>query len=617
MEGDRMKHQPVKYLPVLALAILMAMAAMVSAASVPADSSTVVNGQVNLNSAVTIQLNGASHTVSYVGNSHSSSDANAVQGVTLKVDGTLVPDISTGHSFQIAPDLWIMPSSIAEWGTKGSSLYDSSVTFTLTAVQPGTDSSASSGSQGPKTITPPSVSPIDSNKATSITTPPVNQGACPSGALCPTGSVPPDATKPDQTTPGSVQHWGGQWGPGQYKVRIGDTITFAINGKVWKVTPSEGGTCVVGGTTSTILSPSNPGQKVEPGNDLTATLPPAPGQATGSGSTPATNLGEATTPGSTSPNPGPSNPEQATSSGAILPNPLSTKTGQPAEPDYVQATAVPTNTGQASSTSGNTNVNSLPTNQRQATDSELHSTTQVSSNPGQAAGSESSSTTNSGNPIGAVPISCTVSGASGQNAVVFLINNDRTPLLSPGQSYTTPDGLTLTVRDVVSEPDGIAIVFAISGANGSDGTAAQNSGAENGDSSAIHPNPVACTQEAKQCPDGTYVARTGPNCEFSACPNAPSNGTTSQPLALQCTTGCVADSRCLPFGTRVADGNATYCDLSGQFSVQKADSSACQNNYECVSNQCYNAVCVSLEKQVQESNSLLQKIFAWLSKAFG
>lgn len=31
-------------------------------------------------------------------------------------------------------------------------------------------------------------------------------------------------------------------------------------------------------------------------------------------------------------------------------------------------------------------------------------------------------------------------------------------------------------------------------------------------------SPVACTQEAKQCPDGSYVSRTGPNCEFAACP---------------------------------------------------------------------------------------------------
>lgn len=30
--------------------------------------------------------------------------------------------------------------------------------------------------------------------------------------------------------------------------------------------------------------------------------------------------------------------------------------------------------------------------------------------------------------------------------------------------------------------------------------------------------PKACTQEAKLCPDGSYVSRTGPNCEFAACP---------------------------------------------------------------------------------------------------
>lgn len=29
---------------------------------------------------------------------------------------------------------------------------------------------------------------------------------------------------------------------------------------------------------------------------------------------------------------------------------------------------------------------------------------------------------------------------------------------------------------------------------------------------------VACTQEAKLCPDGSYVGRTGPNCEFAQCP---------------------------------------------------------------------------------------------------
>ncbi len=31
---------------------------------------------------------------------------------------------------------------------------------------------------------------------------------------------------------------------------------------------------------------------------------------------------------------------------------------------------------------------------------------------------------------------------------------------------------------------------------------------------------VACTMEAKLCPDGTAVGRTGPSCEFAACPGA-------------------------------------------------------------------------------------------------
>lgn len=32
------------------------------------------------------------------------------------------------------------------------------------------------------------------------------------------------------------------------------------------------------------------------------------------------------------------------------------------------------------------------------------------------------------------------------------------------------------------------------------------------------PGPVACTMEAKQCPDGSFVGRQGPNCAFAPCP---------------------------------------------------------------------------------------------------
>jgi hypothetical protein len=37
------------------------------------------------------------------------------------------------------------------------------------------------------------------------------------------------------------------------------------------------------------------------------------------------------------------------------------------------------------------------------------------------------------------------------------------------------------------------------------------------------PEPIVCTQEAMLCPDGSYVSRTGPNCEFAACPETSPN----------------------------------------------------------------------------------------------
>ena len=47
------------------------------------------------------------------------------------------------------------------------------------------------------------------------------------------------------------------------------------------------------------------------------------------------------------------------------------------------------------------------------------------------------------------------------------------------------------------------------------------------------PEQVVCAQDAKQCPDGTYVGRTGPNCEFAECPTAqqPANETAGPALS--------------------------------------------------------------------------------------
>lgn len=41
---------------------------------------------------------------------------------------------------------------------------------------------------------------------------------------------------------------------------------------------------------------------------------------------------------------------------------------------------------------------------------------------------------------------------------------------------------------------------------------------------------VWCSMEARQCPDGSFVGRTGPNCEFAQCPGVEEESATSTPL---------------------------------------------------------------------------------------
>ncbi|MEX1027322.1 MAG: hypothetical protein WD049_04845 [Candidatus Paceibacterota bacterium] len=45
--------------------------------------------------------------------------------------------------------------------------------------------------------------------------------------------------------------------------------------------------------------------------------------------------------------------------------------------------------------------------------------------------------------------------------------------------------------------------------------------------------PRACTQEAMLCPDGSYVGRTGPNCEFAACPGDGSDAVSIQKASVE------------------------------------------------------------------------------------
>lgn len=72
-------------------------------------------------------------------------------------------------------------------------------------------------------------------------------------------------------------------------------------------------------------------------------------------------------------------------------------------------------------------------------------------------------------------------------------------------------------------------------------------------STPISQEPMECDADAKICPDGSAVGRTGPSCEFAACPDAGAEGATlttylgGAPTSLNITVSpqqVLSDSRC-------------------------------------------------------------------------
>ncbi len=72
-------------------------------------------------------------------------------------------------------------------------------------------------------------------------------------------------------------------------------------------------------------------------------------------------------------------------------------------------------------------------------------------------------------------------------------------------------------------------------------------------------NGVACTDDAKQCPDGSYVGRTGPQCQFADCPNTPvitpqANGSLSGHIYI----GPICPVESMPPNPNCLPNSATY-----------------------------------------------------------
>ena len=75
------------------------------------------------------------------------------------------------------------------------------------------------------------------------------------------------------------------------------------------------------------------------------------------------------------------------------------------------------------------------------------------------------------------------------------------------------------------------------------------------------PDPQFCTQEAKLCPDGSAVGRTGPNCEFAPCPTVPTQRSCSGEGDTSCGQGYVCIQACGPPVVREGDAPPPwYCE---------------------------------------------------------
>jgi hypothetical protein len=110
------------------------------------------------------------------------------------------------------------------------------------------------------------------------------------------------------------------------------------------------------------------------------------------------------------------------------------------------------------------------------------------------------------------------------------------------------------------------------------------------------PSPKACTQEAKICPDGSAVGRTGPNCEFAECPainpqpvveckkdsDCPSSQYICQEIQGEGTVCSGTDPSCVP----------THTIIKGECKLK--ESNKCTADSDCsAGNLCHKNICTS------------------------
>jgi hypothetical protein len=93
--------------------------------------------------------------------------------------------------------------------------------------------------------------------------------------------------------------------------------------------------------------------------------------------------------------------------------------------------------------------------------------------------------------------------------------------------------------------------------------------------STVGPDGSVCTADAKLCPDGSYVGRTGPSCEFSACPTSSATTTPATATTTPATSGGSV-SRSAHFGQEVTGNGVRITPLS------LLEDSRCPSGVQCI-----------------------------------
>lgn len=127
----------------------------------------------------------------------------------------------------------------------------------------------------------------------------------------------------------------------------------------------------------------------------------------------------------------------------------------------------------------------------------------------------------------------------------------------------------------------------------------------------INQEPLAIVVEPEEVPQPAVSAAGGGSGKIiRPMPDMPVN-------IIQPCDGCLLDSVCMPFGTRISRDVPLFCDINKEFLPQKELNEDCQNNYECLTNQCSNRRCIDLESELRETRSLVQRLLSWFERVFG